>query len=247
MELFFQGPNGEKGGRLFALAAPHDEYTVMLDKHALLSLRTVILEELLDAPEFEGLVFSINVAVRTLMDDKWFSTYLAEFEEKLQEKSALHRVVIEIGEHPDSDLQKWNINQQVLTNLLRFFKYSKIRFALDDVLTPGYNPTSALAAMGPSIVWWKLDHKPVQEARGSSPYLTDMIWSLIEKTTVVVEGMENNLLKKALVAEALQTQRSDRKPLEKIAVQSPTIRLRRPEKAQPTEPPVTDPDRSRPV
>ena len=61
LELFFRGPNGERGGQLFAQATSDPEKTLLLDKIALLSLRQAVLGRLLD--EFSTLKLSINVTI----------------------------------------------------------------------------------------------------------------------------------------------------------------------------------------
>ena len=220
-ELFLKGPDGQRGGPMFGAVEQDADATGLLDRIALLTLRSKVLDELLD--EYPTLIFSINVTAITLMDDEWFDAYTDEFVEALRGRGAAERVVLEIQEHPDALLESVGIDGDAFSRRLEQLRYCPLSLALDDAYSEGYVFSVATDSLDGRIVWQKMDWKYFRsKARDARDTLRTGIREALnqETVTLVVEGVETETLKGFMCEDVLKGAASKR-----VAIQSRRTRL----------------------
>jgi hypothetical protein len=226
-ELFFQGPDGERGGALFAAVKDDPVASLTLDKIALLSLRESLLTKLLE--KYWNLTFSINVSTATLADEHWFRNYVDEFTRSLQEKDAIHRVILEIQKHEqkesDQSVQEGSENDQRFA----FLRFSDMHFALDEVYEPDQVFTITEDNQDGKIAWQKMDWKYFQEKvlkKDKSLKSTLEEGLKNQNIRLVVEGVELDLHKNFLCTEVLTGEDGE---YVRISIQSPNNKYIEPE------------------
>lgn len=199
MELFFKAPDGQRAGPLLHAVENDSELTRLLDQVALLTLRDIVIGQLLD--RYPSLVFSMNVTLETLMDWPWFPNFVDELGKQLGQRGARQRVVYEIQEHPHELLKHKGIDEDALHRTMELFRHARAPFAIDDAFVPGYVFQATRDALDGAIVWQKMDWQYFQKkARDARETLVSGIREgQRSPVRLIIEGVENETLKTFLV------------------------------------------------